>query len=122
LSHIVQIETEVRDAEAVRAACKRLNLEEPVHGTARLYEAEVSGLLVKLPEWVYPVVVDTATGQVKYDNYNGAWGSQADLDRFVQAYAIEKAKLEARKRGHSVYEQPLPDGSIRLTISVGGGS
>jgi hypothetical protein len=122
LSHIVQIQTEVRDAEAVRAACKRLNLEEPVQGTARLYEGEVSGLLVKLPEWVYPVVVDTATGQVKYDNYNQAWGEQRHLDAFLQAYAIEKAKLEARKRGHSIFEQPLPDGSIKLTISVGGDS
>lgn len=122
MSHIVQIETEVRDAEAVRAACKRLGLEVPVLGTARLYEAEVAGLLVKLPEWVYPVVVDTATGQVKYDNYNGAWGEQRHLDAFLQSYSVEKAKLEARKRGHSVYEQPLPDGSIKLTISVGGGS
>lgn len=91
-------------------------------GNARLYEAEVSGLLVKLPEWVYPAVVDTATGQVRYDIYNGAWGDQRHLDAFVQAYSVEKAKREARKRGHSVFEQPLPDGSIKLTISVGGGS
>jgi hypothetical protein len=122
VSHIVQIQTEVRDAEAVRAACKRLNLEEPVQGTARLYEGEVTGLLVKLPEWAYPAVVDIATGQVRFDNYEGAWGDQKHLDGFLQAYAIEKAKLEARKRGHSVYEQPLPDGSVKLTISVGGGS
>src|SRR6185312_8683050 len=74
VSHIVTIKTEVRDVEAVRAACKRLGLEVPVLGTAKLYEGEVAGLLVKLPEWAYPAVVDTATGQVKYDNYNGAWG------------------------------------------------
>jgi hypothetical protein len=122
LSHIVQIQTEVRDAEAVRAACKRLNLEDPIQGTTRLYESEATGLLVRLPEWVYPAVVDTATGQVKFDNYGGAWGDQKHLDAFLQAYALEKAKLEARKRGHSVFEQPLPDGSVKLTISVGGGS
>lgn len=122
MSHIVQIQTEVRDAEAVRAACKRLGLEEPVQGTARLYEGEVSGLLVRLPEWAYPAVVDTATGQVRFDNYEGAWGDRKHLDAFLQAYAIEKAKLEARKRGRSVFEQPLPDGSVKLTISVGGGS
>ena len=122
MSHIVQIQTEVRDAEAVRAACKRLNLEEPVQGTARLYEGEVAGLLVRLPEWAYPAVVDTATGQVRFDNYEGAWGDQKHLDAFLQSYAVEKAKLEARKRGHSVFEQPLPDGSVKLTISVGGGS
>jgi hypothetical protein len=122
LSHIVTIRTEVRDAEAVRAACQRLGLEQPVQGTARLFEGEASGLLVKLPDWLYPAVVDTASGQVRYDNYQGAWGDPKHLDAFLQAYAIEKAKLEARKRGHAVYEQPLPDGSIKLTIQVGGGS
>ena len=48
-------------------------------------------------------------------------GSQDHLDRFMQGYAVEKAKIEARKRGHSVFEQPLPDGSIKLTIQVAGG-
>ena len=38
----------------------------------------------------------------------------------MQAYACEKAKIEARRRGHSVVEQPLADGSIRLSIRVGG--
>jgi hypothetical protein len=122
LSHIVTIKTEVRDAEAVRAACKRLGLEEPVQGTARLFSGEVSGLLVKLPGWLYPVVADLSTGQINFDNYEGAWGDPKHLDAFRQAYAIEKAKLEARKQGHSVHEQPLPDGSVKLVIQVGGGA
>jgi len=50
------------------------------------------------------------------------WGDQADLHRFVQMYAVEKAKLEARKQGHAVFEQPLADGSIRLAIQVGEGT
>ena len=33
MSHIVTIKTEVRDAAAVRAACRRLGLAEPTHGT-----------------------------------------------------------------------------------------
>ena len=122
MSHIVTIKSEVRDAEAVRAACQRLGLEQPVRGTAKLYEGEATGLLVKLPGWIYPAVVSTASGQVRYDNYNGAWGDPKHLDAFLQAYAIEKAKLEARKRGHSVFEQPLPDGSVKLTIQVAGGA
>ena len=40
----------------------------------------------------------------------------------VYSAAIEKARLEARKRGHDVVEQALPDGSVKLTISVGGAS
>jgi len=40
----------------------------------------------------------------------------------LQAYAVEKSRLEAHRRGHSVTEQPLADGSIRLTIQVSGGA
>ena len=94
----------------------------PVHGTAELFSGQATGLIVRLPDWAYPVVVDTTTGQVHYDNYNGAWGDQAQLDRFLQMYAVEKARIEARKKGHQVTEQALADGSIKLTIRVGGGS
>ena len=120
MSHIVTIATEARDPEAVAAACRRLGLPAPAHGTATLFEGPTTGLLVKLPDWLYPVVVDLATGQLRYDNYGGSWGRPEELGRFLQAYALERATLEARKRGHSVVEQPLADGSVKLTISVGG--
>ena len=64
---------------------------------------------------------DVATGSVDFDNYGGRWGQQKELDRFVQGYAVEKAKIEARKKGHSVTEQQLEDGSIKVVVQVGGG-
>jgi len=75
---------------------------------------------VQLPDWRYPVVADVNTGTLAYDNYNGRWGEQQQLDRFMQGYAVEAATLEARRKGHSVVEQSLTDGSIKLTVSVGG--
>lgn len=75
---------------------------------------------MKLPGWNYPVVFDLTTGQVAFDNYNGRWGEQSKLDALLQMYAVEKAKIEARKKGHTVTEQALADGSIKLTIQVGG--
>ena len=60
------------------------------------------------------------SGTVRYDNYGGAWGEQAHLDRFLQTYAVEKAKLEARKKGYAVSEQILDDGSIKVQILDGG--
>ena len=120
MSHIVHIQTELRDAAAVRAACERLRLEAPQQGETQLFSDHATGLAVKLPGWRYPVVCDLECGQLKYDNYQGHWGEQQELDRFLQAYAIEKARLEARKNGHSVTEQPLADGSVKLTIQVGG--
>ena len=122
MSHIVTIKTEVWDAAAARAACRRLNLSEPVQGKARLFSGEVTGLVVKLPDWQYTVVCDLNSGQVRFDNYEGRWGDRKHLDRFLQAYAVEKAKIEARKKGYSVTEQACSDGSIKLTVQVNGGS
>ena len=117
-SHIVTIQTQVRDPVAIRFACGRIKLPEPVEGTTRLFNAEATGWQVRLPDWHYPVVCDTATGQLQYDNYQGHWGDPAHLDRFLQAYAAEKATLEARRQGYAVSEQALSDGSIKLTVGV----
>jgi hypothetical protein len=120
MSHTVQIQTQVRDAVAVEAACRRLGLPQPEHGTFELFSGSATGLAVRLSGWHYPVVCDLTSGQARYDNYNGRWGEQRQLDNFMQAYAVEKARIEARKKGHSVVEQPLPNGSIKLVIHVGG--
>ena len=121
MSHIVSIETEIRDAAAIKAACQRLRLEAPVFGEAKLFSGTKTGWQVKLPDWRYPVVCDVATGKIDFDNYGGRWGKQQELDRMLQSYAVEKTKIEARKKGHSVTESQLTDGAIKLTISVGGG-
>ena len=122
MSHIVQIDTEIRDPTAVGSACQRLNLPAPVKGTTKLYSETVTGLAVQLPGWRFPVVCDTGTGQIKFDNFKGHWGNQQELNKFLQAYTAEKARLEARKRGHSVIEQTLENGSIKVTVQVGGGA
>jgi hypothetical protein len=119
MSHLVTIETKLHDPAAVAAACTRLGLAAPVQGTAQLFTGEATGLLVQLPGWQYPAVIDTLTGSVRYDNFNGHWGEQAQLSRFLQSYAVEKAKAEARKRGFTVSEQSLENGSIKLQIIEG---
>ena len=120
LSHVVEIKTEVRDEQAVRAACVRLQLAPPEHKTITLFSATAAGLCLQLPGWQYPVVCNLQSGSVQYDIYNGAWGKQAELNRFLQGYAVEKAKIEARKKGHTCSESHLDDGSIRVTVHVGG--
>ena len=120
MSHVVTIKCEIRDPAAVRAACQRLGLSQPVQGTHRLFTNSATGLAVQLPKWRYPAVCDCSTGQVHYDNFKGNWGDPAKLDNFLQSYAVEKAKIEARRRGNTCTEQQLADGSIKLTINVGG--
>jgi hypothetical protein len=95
-------------------------LERPVHRTAKLFTTEATGYCVELPEWRYPVVCDVESGSVHYDNFNGRWGEQSRLDSLLQMYAVEKTRLEARRRGHTVTEQALADGAIKLTVQVGG--
>ncbi len=120
MSHIVTIQTEIRDPVAILAACRRLGLSTPEQETVQLYSSQASGWAVRLSGWRYPVVCQIETGQLQFDNFNGRWGDQQELDRFRQAYAVEKAKLEARRQGHAVTEQSLADGSIRLTVNLGG--
>ena len=119
MSHIVTINTEVRSAPALSAACRRLELPTPKHETVQLFSSKATGHCVRLPDWRYPVVCQLDSGRLQFDNYEGRWGEQRELDRLMQAYACEAAKLTARRQGHGVAEQTLADGSIKLTIQVG---
>jgi hypothetical protein len=119
MSHTVRIVTQVRDAVAVAAAATRLELPAPETGTFALYASEATGLAVRLPGWRYPLVCQLASGELAFDTFEGAWGERAQLDRFLQAYAIEKTRLEARRSGYAVTEAPLADGSVKLTIHLG---
>ena len=119
MSHVVTIQTRIQDPAAIAAACRRLNLPPPTQGTAKLFSGEATGLMIQLPGWQYPVVVETPTGIVHFDNYNGEWGEQKELDRFMQMYAVEKCRLEARKHGHQISEMMLPDGSVQMQIVEG---
>jgi hypothetical protein len=110
----------LRDYASVAAACRRLALPEPAHGTASLYSGQSSGLLVHLPDWLYPVVIDIGSVTIHYDIYGGCWGDEQHLNRLLQAYAVERARSEARKKNYATSEQSLGDGSIMVEIEVGG--
>jgi hypothetical protein len=120
MSHIVTIKSQLRDPAAISAACRRLSLAEPVRGVAQLYAGQTAeGLLVQLPGWKYPVAIDTTSGEVRHDNFDGYWGENIQLTRFLQAYAIEKCRIEARSKGLLVSETQLQDGSVKLQIQEG---
>jgi hypothetical protein len=91
MSHIVQVQTEVRDPIAIQAACGRLSLANAVHQETKLFSSSVIGWAVQLPDWRYPIVCDVTTATIAFDNFGGHWGEQRHLDRFLQGYAIEKS-------------------------------
>jgi hypothetical protein len=91
-------------------------LPEPTQGTVEFYSGTVAGLLVQLPGWQYPVVIDPASGVVQFDTYEGRWGEDSHLHRLLHTYAIEKCRLEAQAKRHTFREQPLQDGFVLLQI------
>jgi hypothetical protein len=117
MSHIATIATEIRDQAGIVAACRRLNHEAPTIGSAVVGGVRKTGTIVKFRPWIYPVVIDLNTGAIAYDNYGGAWGDVRELDRFKQAYAVEKTKLEAKKAGYNAREKVKTDGSIELELT-----
>ncbi|QDT16645.1 DUF1257 domain-containing protein [Alienimonas californiensis] len=119
MSHVVTIETKLRDPAALSAACERLGLPEPRTETVKFFDgAEQSGLAVRPPGFVYPVLIGEE-GAVRCDTDEGRWGDNAFLGRLKQAYALEAAKLQAKARGHRISETSLPDGGVRLTVTAG---
>ena len=47
-------------------------------------------------------------------------GGRQHVGRCLQAYAVEKCRLEARRHGHTVTEGPIVDESVKLTVTVVG--
>ena len=76
MSHIVKIETQVRDLQALVSACDRMRLAPPVQRTVKLYASEATGYAVQLDGWNYPVVFDLSAAKVAYDNFEGRWKGQ----------------------------------------------
>lgn len=119
MSHTATVKTEFKDVPALNAACRRLGLAEPVLGEHVLFEDSTKhqGYAVMLPGWSYPVICNTQTKQVHFDNYNGHWGDIAQFNKFKQAYATEAAKAQARKMGYRVSEKLQANGSIKLVLA-----
>lgn len=111
MSHIVKIQAKITDETAVLSAAEAMGLEHPHYEKdVKVYQARKTGLCVDLPGWTYPIVIDLATGDVSYDNYNGHWGKISELEKFTQAYAVEKVKLDAYANSFMVEETVVEEG------------
>lgn len=127
MSHIVSIETKIRDLEALPAACLRLGGELVIGQKQFKWWSHKPGVCdhaVRFRGAKYEIgVVKVAGGyELKYDDYQSGGlqefvGPKAGL--LIQAYAIEKTKLTARRQGKRVIgEHRQADGSIMLRLSA----
>ena len=123
MSHVTKRKSSIKDIEILKKACTRTNSEYQGLGTAKTWSRQdISGHLVQLRGWRYPIAIQPETGQIEADNYGGKWGKQERLDELQQGYAVEAVKAKAESEGHVVEEYALAGGGIKcvIPISVGG--
>ena len=95
----------------------------PGRATFKLFSSRATGLGVELPGWRYPVVCDTASGQLRVRQLRRSLGREG-LGSTVFCRPTRSRRPSSRPvaKGHTVTEQPLADGSIKLTVQLGGAS
>lgn len=140
MSHVAAIQIELKDLDAIKAAVKRLGgVWKQGQKTYAWYGRHVGDY--PLPEGFtknqlgkcdHAFGFDGAKYEVgvirKNDGmYTILWDFYSPggllphmggdtADKFRQAYALEKTKIEARKKGMIVREKAMPNGAIQLSI------
>ena len=124
MSHISKIELEVKDLGVLAQACTRLGLS-LLKGqkTFRWYGQEAPcDHCIRVPGASYEIGILTKGGSYEltcdfYDkNLEKVLGQKGRL--LKQAYAAEKTRIEARKKGYSVIERQTETGiQIHVRIS-----
>lgn len=119
MSHTVKVAVSLSNREFLEAAREKLNLPAFKEGRHQLYDGtQMNGLALQLPNWRYPIVIDIAKGEAKYDNYGGTWGKQVELDKLCQAYAVEAGRSSFASQGYTVVEELQPDQAIKLVATA----
>lgn len=122
MSHVVSIQAQVKNPDALIRACQGKNIPftRAIGQKVDLYERAVTGdFSMKLPGWQFPLVIDTATGEAHYDNYGGRWGDERILQDFLQEYSLQVAEEQAYEltlQGWTVERQKQENGDIQLVI------
>ena len=123
MSHISKIELEVKDLGILDKACARIGLMfQRGKQSFKWYSKESRcDHVINVPGASYEIGIIKTGGRYElqcdfYDrNIEEAIGKNGGL--FKQAYAVEKAKAEARRKGYSVVERHTDTG-IRVHVQI----
>ncbi len=122
MSHFADIQTEIRDIKALKAACAEMGLSVQENATARGYgENTRRGEFVIKLKGPYDIAVNKAENGT-YAFTTDWWGGHVEKEvgskfgKLLQMYGVCKAQIEARKKGFMTRRQALKDGSIKLFI------
>jgi hypothetical protein len=116
VSHTTTIELEIKSLSALATACRETSTPFEEMTSVRLFDGTlVEDCFAFTPlGWKYPVAAKD--GQLKYDNYEGKWGEDSELNRVKQRYAVNVQKEAARSRGYRVHEERLAGGKVKLVV------
>ncbi len=122
MSHTVTTTTKIKNLQALKDACANLGLSLQLGPqSVRLYGNSVDcNASVKLKDWNYPVAINTQTGEIKYDNYNGSWGNIKELDNFVQNYTSQVVQQETAELVAQGWQQDiskLENGDLQVVLT-----
>lgn len=98
ISHTVTIDVKFKNQEAAVKAATACGARILGEGTHRLYASSHAGFGVQFKGWNYPAVIDK-DGKIFYDNYNGSWGSAAELEKFQEMYSAKVIEAECEALG-----------------------
>jgi hypothetical protein len=122
LSHFTTIQTQIKDIEALRSACRELGLSLLPNAEARGFANQTRhGDFVIRLTGPYDIAVNkqaNGTLGLTTDWWEGHVERQvgAGFGRILQLYGVHKATAEARKKGFSVMRQPQRNGAIKLVL------
>ena len=124
MSHISKIELQVNDLGTLRRACSRLGLE-LIKGQKTFKWFGQDGKCdhaIKIPGANYEIGVLKAGNafELNCDYYDPIIGKVIGRNGGLlkQAYAVERTKSEARRKGYSVIEKTTESG-VRLQVRMG---
>lgn len=122
MSHYTTIQTQIKNLDALRAACAELQLPLVPKAMARGYAQPIQGEHViqlkgpydiavnRQPDGTYALTTDWWLGHVEKEVGSG-------FGRLLQLYGVHQATITARKRGYSVQRNPQPNGAIKLVLT-----
>lgn len=125
MSHWANIQTQIKDIEALAHACAELGVKLIADSTARGYGKQTmkADYVIRLPGPYDVALAKQPDGT--FTLTTDWWGGSVEAvvgknyARLKQLYAVHKATLEAKKKGHTVV-RTQKDGAIRLTVNMPG--
>ncbi len=120
MSHFTKITAQIKDLEALTVAAQKMGFRVAANANCRYYYGtERKDFVIKLPG-AYDIAATKSKDFYEleadfYQNHVSRYvGRNGNL--LVQKYAVEKARIEAFKRGLSVTEKNEDNGCIEMTM------